>query len=366
MGPQSVVGIYIDTNEDKKADYAVLVEPLRRQPPYFDVLTASTYNLKNGQQGQPRFLNIFPRDQVESHPFNNSVLVLPVTLSSIGLNKTNPRFYYQAFSDLNFPQFHSDQTKWVAYDLGAVVIDTAKGGREGRPVYDGKKAVQVHLGPGAQPGQLPKILLLHHTNVAGQRHQIVDLNALISSEEADLEISLAADVPREGVVTATVKNQGPASAKHVKLTLDLGGATLVEAKTSAGNCTIGIVGSCELGELAAGEQATVELKVQGSGKLRVSAEASTNVCDPVAENNRAQFTTEGEGGSGGSSGAAGAAGLAGAAGSAPGMVSPALGPFSVGGGCDCEVAAGRDRTGEGALLALGLVTILRRRKRDDG
>jgi MYXO-CTERM domain-containing protein len=366
MGPQSVVGVYIDTNDDKKADYAVLIEPLRRQPPYFDVLTASPYNLKNGQQGQPRFLNIFPRDQVESHPFNNSVAVLPVTLSAIGLKKSNPRFNYQAFSDLNFPQLQSDQTKWVTYDLDALAIDTAKGGREGRPVYDGKKAVEVHLGPAAQPGQLPKVLLLHHSNVAGQRHEILDLNALTSGEQADLEVSLAANIPGGGVATATVKNKGPAAAKNVKLTLDPGaGASISGATPSAGTCATGAKGSCELGELAADQQATVELKIQGPGKLTVSAAASTDVCDPVAANNQAQFTTEGTGGSGGGAGAAGAAGFAGAAGSSPGgAASPALGPFSVGGGCDCGVAAGSSRAGGAALAALGLAALLRRRRRD--
>jgi MYXO-CTERM domain-containing protein len=371
MGQQSVVGVYIDTNNDEQPDYVALVEPLRREPPYFDVLTVSTYNLKTGQRGQPRFVNIFPRSQVDTQPFNNSVLVLPVTLSAIGLKQSNPRFKYRAFTEIIFPVLASDQTKWATYDLNALAIDTARGGREGRPLYEGSNPIQVAFGPAAQPGQLPKVLLLHHTNVAGQRYEVIDPNPLLTGEPADVSVILAANIPGGSIATATVTNQGPALARNVKMGINPGTGNLLDQATpSVGTCSTGPLGSCELGDLAPGAQVSVSLTVkQGPGQVRISASAAADGCDPVPDNNQAQLV--GAGGQAGSAGAgAGMSGSSGQAGAgqagAAGTGAPSLvpGPLSVGGGCDCGVAPGGRRPGDlGALAAVALAVAGARRRR---
>ena len=47
-GPVSLIGIDMDTDEDGSTDYVVYAEPLTSE--YFaDVLTVTTYDLRNGQ-----------------------------------------------------------------------------------------------------------------------------------------------------------------------------------------------------------------------------------------------------------------------------------------------------------------------------
>lgn len=371
MGSQSVVGVYIDTNDDKKPDYAVLAEPLRRDPPYFDVLTAATYNLKTGQQGQPRFLNIFPRDQVDTQPFNNSVLVMPVTLSSIGLKAGKARFNYRGFSELSFPLLASDATPWATYDLDAVAIDTAVGGREGRPLYEGMGPIEVRLGASSQPGNLPKVLLLHHTNIADQRYEIVDLNLLVSKEEADLKIDLVGNIPGGSLATAKVVNQGPGVAKNVWVQFDLlSGNSITKAIPSVGTCTAGLQKECHLGDLAPGMEASLSLGFQAKGKLQVKATVSSESCDTMVDNNTAELLSEGGTGSGGAAGGGGkgtgwSAGVSGASGYDLEWPTYETEGLTVGGGCDCGVVP-RNRENEGGaeflLGILGFIAVKKRRE----
>ena len=93
----------------------------------------------------------------------------------------------------------------------------------------------------------------------------------------------------------TAKNNGPSNATGVKVTDNLpAGVTFQSATPSQGSCSqaSGTV-TCNLGNLASGASATVEIKVtpQSAGKITNKASVGGNESDPNSSNNRASAET---------------------------------------------------------------------------
>lgn len=118
---------------------------------------------------------------------------------------------------------------------------------------------------------------------------------------ADLEVSQTASsstlMPGDNVTfSASVKNNGPDGATAVTLTDTLpDGTTLVSNTPSQGSCSLaGSTLSCNLGQLANGATATLDLvvTVTKSGSLTNTLTASATEEDPNSDNNRADVSVE--------------------------------------------------------------------------
>lgn len=359
-GPLSVVGVFMDTDEDGVEDYVVFAEPLSRDF-FADVLAVTTYDLNSGQPVSRRFLNLLPRDELNTEPFNNSVVVLPVSLGETNLTESDASFQFQAFTQqLQVPQI-PDQTDWLTYDPANPAIDTAVGGSDGVPFYPNPDSVVVQVN--AEEGEpLPRVLLLHHTNERGKRMEVVDLAQIETTQPTDLQVEQS--IPDEAAaggsasVKWTVRNAGDATAFDVELT-----ATVEQANafgltgTSAGSCEVDEQIRCALGDMPPGATITVEATVEAN-QQDVSVEATVSdglSCETDASNNSesGMIAVVGPGSDAGVPQDGGAS------------ADPAalIDQFEPGGGCGCRTSgSNRDRHAL-ALIGLGLLGWVMGRRR---
>ena len=116
---------------------------------------------------------------------------------------------------------------------------------------------------------------------------------LVPDQTADLVVRQTASADPVGTgdaltYTVTVHNQGPDPADHVSL-IDLvpHNAHLLSVSPSQGRCSQAPVSVCHLGRLAAGESATVEVRLTAThtGVLRNTAFCNAAPIDPEAGNN---------------------------------------------------------------------------------
>jgi MYXO-CTERM domain-containing protein len=153
-----------------------------------------------------------------------------------------------------------DQTEWATFDAAHPALDTAAHGLNFRPIYSGSEPVLVNVaGDAAAGGELPKLLLLHHTNVKGKRFEIV---SLANGETGNVAVTATAPEGAAAGDTFTMdvvaENQGVSDAKDVKLSATASGAKIQSASAGQGSCSVsdGAL-SCDLGTLAASSSATV-------------------------------------------------------------------------------------------------------------
>jgi hypothetical protein len=376
-GSHSQITVLIDTNLDSKADFYAVVEPFTGDQPFADVIAVSTYDASTMAPKSKRFVNIFPRDTVDTQVFNNSVLVLPVTIGDLGLTPGSAKIRYAVVATSVSPESAGEQTVFIPYDLDHPRIDTASHGKEGRPLFVGPGPILVDLAPDASPP--PDVLLLHHTNVAGLRHEIVSLAKIVQGDPVDLVLGASgpaqAAAGKPAAVAVTIRNAGPGAATSAQLTGTLTGGQILAATPSQGSCTGTDSLSCQLGDLAPDATVTIALSVAPAapGPLALALSASSAGCDPDPSTNQAAVSIAvaggGAGGAGGQGGAGQGAGgaTAGHAGATP--AAPAEDPpLSIGGGCDCSLAGPRRPAGPAlpALLALGLLALGRLARRPAG
>jgi hypothetical protein len=353
MGQLSLVGVGLDTNLDGSEDYAVFAEPLDRMF-HADVLAANTYDLRTGQSVSRRFLNLFPRDQLNTEPFNNSVVVLPVSLERLKLDPENATFRFRGFTQLG-PFFRHNTTGWVDYDPSRPIIDTAAGGKEGSPFYPAPGPVVVHAPPNDDP--LPRVLLLHHTNKRDMRYEIVDLASITDAEPTDLvmeqQVPDSAKAGQTASVVWKVSNAGSFTAYDVTLRGGVkGSASIGSVEASQGVCEAGADVRCSLGDLEPGSTATVTFDlVAGPTAMLVEGRVQDGLsCETVLSNNdvTGSIAVEPEG-------------LPPIDEEAPALL---IEDFEAGGGCSCGVpvkASTRDFSL--ALIGMGWLGIWLRRRR---
>lgn len=185
--------VLIDTNHDRKADFLVSNDNATRtnaSPDAADVFLTLVQALdEDGQPGDPKsggFLNQFPANELDTAPFNNSVMVLSVPASYLGLSAQHSRFLYRvATFD---PYQNVSETEWIDFDAGRPAIDTAARGRQGTPFYSGGQPVLFHLDRQAAAARRPippALLLLYHHNRQGERMEIVRLDLAQDDQDQD-------------------------------------------------------------------------------------------------------------------------------------------------------------------------------------
>lgn len=333
----------IDTTGDKIYDYELVAVA-------FDDVLVSYSVSRAGAQGSGRFFNILPVDVLNTQAYYNSVMVLPVFLADLGLSQENSSFNYQVVT-INSSGTVADSTAWASFNPSKPGIDASEFGETGRPLFGGASLIQVKVDRSADA----RALILHFDNVAEQRAQVLEVPKA-GGNESNLSLSVNApeSIRAGSSASATLRVShlaaGDAAApRAAKLKLKVDGASLLGAVPSVGTCNAA-ARSCDLGELAPGDEASVELTLRGLDGSRgsVGAEISSDVgCGANAEDDTAEssFTLE-----------------ANPSGDESGLdaVSPA------GGGCSCRSSGNTQPPSHGLALFLGAGLWLWRRRRAQG
>lgn len=128
-------------------------------------------------------LNAFPPNARDTALFNNSVMVLPVRASALGLDgvsKTGFRYRVVAESAYNLGEL-VEVTPWVRFDAARPVVDATRNGLGLTPFLPDGAPVTVTVdraaatANGLTPTSTVGVLLLHHFNTAGARAEIVSV-----------------------------------------------------------------------------------------------------------------------------------------------------------------------------------------------
>ena len=341
QGPLSLVGVSVDVDNDDAADFITYVEPRRRGGPYSDTLVATTYFANGNRAGQPRAINILTRDEGDTHPFDNDVLVLPVTATSLGLDPGMGKIRYAVFTQ-SLSSFTPNQTDWIPFDLEHPTVDTSTG-IEGKPIFKDAKSILVKLDRARLAGKTPSILVVHHGNVPGKRFDVVSLP--LGNAKAELDLKIGDSVLRpsgELALSVTVRNDGPTTS--LTLATPVTGGTLVSRTGENIVCGADLSAPCVAAAVGRGQTAKVALVVKPSA-------AEVTVAATLA-------LPEGCFGKGAGSTLARTFHAEPFAAPAPsGSASGVLGKEPiVGGGFDCAFAAGTSRSGAAGLpVALALL-----------
>ncbi|HOD22377.1 MAG TPA: S8 family serine peptidase [Polyangiaceae bacterium] len=290
-GPLSLFSIAIDTTGDFVEDYTVVAEP---SSPYRfrDVLRSVTYRQSQGARVGRADLNAARRDELNTEPYFNSVLIFPVPLAALSeLSEDNAAFSFRVTTQQPSFPFLLDRTDWITHDPTKAPVDTARAGYRGMPLYGPGDAVRVYLHREHWDAQgFPSLLLIHHSNELGKRFEVVTLADVGAVYPSDLEVSQNAPVEMNALASSTwpiyVTHQQGSEARDVKLSVSAtNGAKIIALSSDSGTCTLS---NCTFEKLEDGAQANIEVTVQAaSADFEFTAEVSTAAdCDSNTENDR--------------------------------------------------------------------------------
>ncbi|MDQ7029608.1 MAG: S8 family serine peptidase [Ardenticatenia bacterium] len=175
--------IYIDTDEDGRADYVVFNWNLGAAFGSDDTDTFVTvvYDVANGTLTVDSFAyGVSP--SVDTAPYNNNVFMMAVGASSIGLSESNPDFNYQVVTWAGGSP--ADVTSWISYNGVNPIVKTTPDLVNAAPLYvdGGSITVSVDRTRMADAGYSaenpPTVLLLHHMNTNTNSNPRVETVAL--------------------------------------------------------------------------------------------------------------------------------------------------------------------------------------------
>jgi MYXO-CTERM domain-containing protein len=357
-GPLSLFAIAIDTTGDLIEDYTVVAEPSSAFR-FRDILRSVTYRESDGSRAGRVDLNGVRRDELNTEPFFNSVVVFPVPLEGLAeLTEESASFSFRVYTQQAlFPNI-LDRTDWIAYDPTHAPVDTARAGYLGKPLFGPNDPIRVFL-QHEEVGEQgpPSLLLLHHSNEANRRAEVVSLADVGAVYPSDLSVAQQAPVAMTAGATATwpiqVSHAQGGEARDVKLTVSVAeDAKVVSLTSDQGTC---LAAGCTFAKLSSGETVTAMVTVEAGGQdFEATAEVQGAAdCDTDESNNRVSMELEVAGGTGGSGGVVGP----------EGGVQADLSEFTAGGGCACRATtAGRASWWLGLLAAVGLGALRQRRR----
>ena len=132
------------------------------------------------------YFNVFPPDEFDTVPFNNSVMVLPVPARMLGLNEEKTDFDFRVLAlgaeQYGYPEI--DRTELTRYDVTKPVVQSAFG-INGTVMYDANAPIKIAIDRGLakREGRQPSVLLLHHMNTDDHKFDIVELS--LNADDAD-------------------------------------------------------------------------------------------------------------------------------------------------------------------------------------
>lgn len=343
-GPVSVVKVRINSNQQGSDDFEIRVEARNPDGPFRDALVASPYDLQTGERGDRIPVNLVLPDVANTYPFNGAVLVVSVNLDEIGVDPATPAFDWTVATERPDLLIAGNDEVKGTFDAASMVLDTARHGLDGMPIFLSGEPIQVALSPEARTSGAPlDVLLLEHTNIPGEQWQVVSL-----VQGTPDNLTLAASASETGTlneeIVLTVTN-GDQSAPAVVVTGSVTGGELVSATSSAGSCSTTGTLNCALGDMAPGTTVQIHATVRGPLGASVALEASVTSglpCESNPSDNAATATVSFP--------------------SDPSQINP-LDEVSLRGGCSCEVGQSIPKSGGAAwLAALGLVVARRSRR----
>lgn len=164
--------IYIDRDRNGTWDYVVYNTQAAS-----DVFATRVINLSTGAGVNDQYVNVTP--SLDTYPFNNNVMIMPVSASRLGLNNSNPRFDYQivTFSRDEPSGNPIDATAKLTYSAATAGLDFTNGSAVG-PVWFDLPATNVNVNFNLTPyvdNGSQGVLLLHHHNAAGAREEVINV-----------------------------------------------------------------------------------------------------------------------------------------------------------------------------------------------
>jgi MYXO-CTERM domain-containing protein len=288
---------------------------------------------------------MLPATTLNTQPFYNSVLVLPVFLRDIGITAEQPVISYAAFTQSSNVFEKGEQSSWASFDVQSPLVDATPDGILFRPIFSGDQAL-VTLGAAAlEAAEPPQILLLHHTNQAGKRYEIVELGSAPGNVAIALTAPEAVASGEQISFSLTAVNQKSSSDTAVSLSGSLSGATIATLDPACSAIGTNAF-TCDLGALP--QSAEVSLAIEAiatpgatSAKLEVSAQTDLP-CETSSADNTASASVALQGAQ------------------PTGTDDDELAP---GGGCACRVGGPPRSSPTLAAIAAALALALSRRRR---
>jgi 2',3'-cyclic-nucleotide 2'-phosphodiesterase (5'-nucleotidase family) len=168
--------IYIDSNRDGIDDYLVRNNNTGTSTAPTDVFMTAVYSLATGSGVYDQYTNVAVG--VDSAMFNNTVIIMPVTASRLGLSAANPRFnyYIRAYSRDSSSGTYDDTTALHTYTALDAGLDFT-GGVAGNIWADLPGSTMTarfnqnsYIANGSQGA-----LLFHHHNAFGAREEVLNV-----------------------------------------------------------------------------------------------------------------------------------------------------------------------------------------------
>ena len=138
-----------------------------------NIYAAYVLNVATGAITYDWYLNVYP--DLDTNIFNNSVLLFPVSATSLGLTATGTRFRYQVQASYNGALI--DQSPVLTYDPAAPGL--VEGGNQGEPFLDTDAAGTLTFGYNAAnlaANRSRGLMVTHLHNAAGARSEAVPIN----------------------------------------------------------------------------------------------------------------------------------------------------------------------------------------------
>jgi hypothetical protein len=205
--------VNIDTNNDGIADYILFNSSL---PNESDTFVTELFNVNTQQLIPEDFLNGVPGDALDVAPYNNSVMVLPVLASDLGLTTGNSSFKYWVNS---FPRetspFGVDSSPVLSFDAGHPGLDFT-GGAPGVPIWGDRPGDSINVAypslAAYEAAGSQGVLLLHLHNGSGNRAEVLPVTVpsvqLSQASQDVLEhagvVSVTATLDIPSAITITV------------------------------------------------------------------------------------------------------------------------------------------------------------------
>ncbi len=140
------------------------------------------------------YLNVFPPDEFDTVPFNNSVMVLPVSARMLGLDENKTDFDFRVLTlgaeQYGYPEI--DRTQLIRYDVTKPVVHSVFG-INGTVMHDANEPIKIAVDRGLakRESRRPAVLLMHHMNTDDHKLDIVQLD--LDADDADADGASDAD-----------------------------------------------------------------------------------------------------------------------------------------------------------------------------
>ena len=186
----------IDHNLASCSNGALLKDNLSVSSYADDVFLSILIRVPRNERGiaDAGYLNVFPPDEYDTVPFNNSVMVLPVPARMLGLDEEKTDFDFRVLTlgaeQYGYPEI--DRTELIRYDVTKPVVHSAFG-INGTVMYDANEPIKIAVDRGLakREGRRPAVLLLHHMNTGDHKLDIVQLG--LDADDADADGASDAD-----------------------------------------------------------------------------------------------------------------------------------------------------------------------------